>query len=117
MVQESGNGLPVISSHPAAVFPSNSVFHSAAPASTRKIAAAITPIDTIRQNNLTIGIILLLPMRIRIAACLALAASLASADEGKWTPQQLLQFDPAALKKQGLEKIGRASCRERVKIC
>jgi len=32
----------------------------------------------------------------------ALAAS-AWADEGKWTPQQLLQFDPAWLKQQGLE--------------
>src|SRR5690349_23306235 len=32
----------------------------------------------------------------------ALAASL-WADEGKWTPQQLLQFDPAWLKQQGLE--------------
>jgi hypothetical protein len=37
------------------------------------------------------------------AVCLALALSIAHADEGKWTPQQLLQFEAAWLKKQGLE--------------
>ncbi len=39
----------------------------------------------------------------RWALCLAAAVALARADEGKWTPQQLLQFDAAWLKKQGLE--------------
>jgi hypothetical protein len=41
----------------------------------------------------------------RIASWFALGALAASAwaDEGKWTPQQLLQFDPAWLKQQGLE--------------
>src|SRR4051812_48331343 len=39
----------------------------------------------------------------RWSACVGLALGLARADEGKWTPQQLLQFDAAFLKKQGLE--------------
>jgi hypothetical protein len=39
----------------------------------------------------------------RWAAFLTFAAGLSHADEGKWTPQQLLQFDAAWLKKQGLE--------------
>jgi hypothetical protein len=39
----------------------------------------------------------------RWAACLAAAVALARGEEGKWTPQQLLQFDAAFLKKQGLE--------------
>ena len=37
------------------------------------------------------------------ATCLLFALSAARAEEGKWTPQQLLQFDPAFLKQQGLE--------------
>jgi hypothetical protein len=37
------------------------------------------------------------------ALCLAAAAALARGEEGKWTPQQMLQFDAAWLKKQGLE--------------
>jgi Peptidase S46 len=41
--------------------------------------------------------------RHRWAACLILAAAIARGEEGKWTPQQLLQFDAAWLKKQGLE--------------
>jgi len=36
-------------------------------------------------------------------ACLLVAAAIARGDEGKWTPQQLLEFDPAWLKQQGLE--------------
>jgi hypothetical protein len=41
----------------------------------------------------------------RSAAWFVLGALVTSAwaDEGKWTPQQLLQFDPAWLKQQGLE--------------
>ena len=39
----------------------------------------------------------------RWALCLTAAAALARGEEGKWTPQQLLQFDAAWLKKQGLE--------------
>jgi hypothetical protein len=39
----------------------------------------------------------------RWAACLGIALTLASAEEGKWTPQQLLQFPPRWLKQQGLE--------------
>jgi hypothetical protein len=39
----------------------------------------------------------------RWAACLGVALTLASAEEGKWTPQQLLQFAPQWLKQQGLE--------------
>ncbi len=35
--------------------------------------------------------------------CLGMAAMAASAEEGKWTPQQVLQLDQAWLKKQGLE--------------
>jgi hypothetical protein len=43
-------------------------------------------------------------MRLRFCtAYLAFAAALACAAEGKWTPQQLLQFDAAWLKQQGLE--------------
>ena len=41
--------------------------------------------------------------RHRWATCLILAAAIARGEEGKWTPQQLLQFDAAWLKKQGLE--------------
>src|ERR1039457_1814069 len=37
------------------------------------------------------------------AACLVFAICAAHAEEGKWTPQQLLQFDPAWLKQLGLE--------------
>jgi Peptidase S46 len=40
---------------------------------------------------------------LRRAACLGIALTLASAEEGKWTPQQLLQFPPQWLKQQGLE--------------
>lgn len=40
---------------------------------------------------------------LRWTACLTLALSLVHADEGKWTPQQLLRFDAAWLKKQGLD--------------
>ncbi|MBZ5725026.1 MAG: S46 family peptidase [Acidobacteriia bacterium] len=36
-------------------------------------------------------------------ACLAAAAAMALADEGKWTPQQVLQLDAAWLRQQGLE--------------
>lgn len=36
-------------------------------------------------------------------ACLGGAAAMAFAEEGKWTPQQVLQLDPAWLKQQGLE--------------
>jgi hypothetical protein len=39
----------------------------------------------------------------RWALCLTAAVALAHGEEGKWTPQQLLQFDAAWLKKQGLE--------------
>jgi hypothetical protein len=39
----------------------------------------------------------------RWALCLTAAVALARGEEGKWTPQQLLQFDAAWLKKQGLE--------------
>ena len=40
----------------------------------------------------------------RWAACLCIALSLpASAAEGKWTPQQLLQFPPEFLRQQGLQ--------------
>jgi hypothetical protein len=39
----------------------------------------------------------------RWALCLTAAAALARGEEGQWTPQQLLQFDAAWLKKQGLE--------------
>jgi hypothetical protein len=35
--------------------------------------------------------------------CLALQTSTSFALEGKWTPQQVLQLDPAILKKEGLE--------------
>jgi hypothetical protein len=35
--------------------------------------------------------------------CLGAVAALGWADEGKWTPQQLLQFDAAWLKQQGLQ--------------
>src|SRR3954452_13883507 len=40
-------------------------------------------------------------MRLLTLALLALSA--ASAEEGKWTPQQLLQFPPEYLKQQGLQ--------------
>ncbi len=40
---------------------------------------------------------------IKCAACLVLAAALTFAGEGKWTPQQVLQLDPAWLKKEGLQ--------------
>jgi len=40
---------------------------------------------------------------VRWIACLNLALALARADEGKWTPQQLLRFDAAWVKRQGLE--------------
>ena len=47
------------------------------------------------------------PMRIRQtlrwAACLGIAVTLGVAEEGKWTPQQLLQFSPQWLKQQGLQ--------------
>jgi hypothetical protein len=36
-------------------------------------------------------------------APLLLALALARADEGKWTPQQILQFEPATLRQMGLE--------------
>ena len=39
----------------------------------------------------------------RWAACLGIALTLVSAEEGKWTPQQLLQFPAQWLKQQGLE--------------
>lgn len=35
--------------------------------------------------------------------CLILAAAAVHAGEGKWTPMQVLELDPAALQKQGLE--------------
>ena len=38
-----------------------------------------------------------------LAAVLLTAAVSLFAAEGKWTPQQVLELDPAALKKQGLE--------------
>jgi hypothetical protein len=40
---------------------------------------------------------------LRFAAGLGIAVTLASAEEGKWTPQQLLQFPPQWLARQGLE--------------
>ncbi len=40
---------------------------------------------------------------LRWTACLALSIAFAPAEEGKWTPHQLLQFDAAWLKKQGLD--------------
>ncbi len=40
---------------------------------------------------------------LQFAACLVLAAGLTSAEEGKWTPQQVLQLDPAWLREIGLE--------------
>ncbi len=50
---------------------------------------------------------LLVPMQLRQfsrwAACLGITITLASAEEGKWTPQQLLQFPAQWLKQQGLE--------------
>ena len=53
------------------------------------------------------GFILEVPMQLRQssrwAACLGIAITLACAEEGKWTPQQLLQFPPQWLKQQGLE--------------
>src|SRR5215831_10704615 len=36
-------------------------------------------------------------------ALLSFTLFLARADEGKWTPQQILQFDPAALRRMGLQ--------------
>jgi hypothetical protein len=39
----------------------------------------------------------------QLAASLVLAAGLTSGEEGKWTPQQVLQLDPAWLRKMGLE--------------
>jgi hypothetical protein len=36
-------------------------------------------------------------------ALLSFTLVLARADEGKWTPQQILQFDPAALRRMGLQ--------------
>ena len=39
----------------------------------------------------------------RLLACLALGAALVPAEEGKWTPQQVLQLDPAWLGQMGLE--------------
>ncbi|MEO8368558.1 MAG: S46 family peptidase [Candidatus Solibacter sp.] len=40
----------------------------------------------------------------RWAACLCIALAIpASAEEGKWTPQQLLQFPPEFLRQQGLQ--------------
>jgi hypothetical protein len=38
-----------------------------------------------------------------LAACIALATGIASAEEGKWTPRQVLELDPAWLKQMGLE--------------
>src|ERR1019366_5581416 len=53
------------------------------------------------------GFILVVPKQLRQffrwAACLGVALTLASAEEGKWTPQQLLQFAPQWLKQQGLD--------------
>ena len=43
------------------------------------------------------------PQSLRWAACLGIALTLASAEEGKWTPQQLLQFPPQWLNQQGLQ--------------
>src|SRR5664280_3258702 len=45
----------------------------------------------------------MIPRRPLRAACLVFALCAARAEEGKWTPQQLLQFDPAWLKQQGLQ--------------
>lgn len=39
----------------------------------------------------------------KLAACLAAAGAMVLAVEGKWTPQQVLQFDAQWLKQQGLE--------------
>jgi len=50
---------------------------------------------------------MLFPMTMRSfvkwTACLSLAAAIAFGEEGKWTPQQVLQLDPAWLKQMGLE--------------
>jgi hypothetical protein len=40
---------------------------------------------------------------VKWTACLSLAAAVAFGEEGKWTPQQVLQLDPAWLKQMGLE--------------
>ncbi|MGC4055099.1 MAG: S46 family peptidase [Paludibaculum sp.] len=37
------------------------------------------------------------------SVCLTLTAALGMAEEGKWTPQQVLQLDPLWLRKQGLQ--------------
>lgn len=42
-------------------------------------------------------------MRTHLVCVLAAAACVVVAEEGKWTPQQVLQLDAAALRKQGLE--------------
>ena len=39
----------------------------------------------------------------KAAACVGLAAAMASGEEGKWTPQQVLELDAAWLRKMGLE--------------
>jgi hypothetical protein len=39
----------------------------------------------------------------RGAVCMAVAAGMAAAEEGKWTPRQVLELDAAWLKQQGLE--------------
>ena len=39
----------------------------------------------------------------KLALLAFVAASFAAAEEGKWTPQQVLQLDPAWLKQQGLQ--------------
>ncbi len=41
--------------------------------------------------------------RWRLAACLVMAAAITSGEEGKWTPRQVLELDPAWLTKMGLE--------------
>ncbi|WP_321477310.1 S46 family peptidase [uncultured Paludibaculum sp.] len=37
------------------------------------------------------------------SVCLTLTAAMATAGEGKWTPQQVLQLDPLQLRKEGLQ--------------
>ena len=39
----------------------------------------------------------------QVAACLVVAAGITSGEEGKWTPQQVLELDPGWLRKMGLE--------------
>jgi hypothetical protein len=44
----------------------------------------------------------MVPRPWKLALCLTLAAIALSAEEGKWTPQQVLQLDPTWLKQLGL---------------